>query len=527
MVASLLKVIASGIQDERLAFKATLYPFRKLWIKAGRFTTRWERLDFENTPTFGNTGFFRILRKGHLVTRLYLVATMPDIYTTQAQAMAANNGQPVYPRFGWTNSLGHALIQQLTLDIAASRVETIDSRLLEILDEFHTPLEKVPVMNDLIKRKDSGFTETSIGWPQAQAASLAAIQTAMTNRTPLPLPYQETVVVPLPFWFTRGDTGCALPIDAISMDEIRVGITFRALNGLYSTPTHVQNTSNADGTSLMPLQGANFYLQDPIQTPNQTPLANTYGTIQMPLNLPLGDCHIMAEYVYLDQNEANRFRLADLQVPVVQHYAMNPHDTQGLLNARIRLDIPNPTRDLYFMCNPYMASSYNAHFLATRDMTGTANTLPTNNQYPWWPDAVGLYANRPSDYMRPAFQLSDSEPISGYELSYQGSLVRYRTEGPALFRSIVPSYEQRKSPWVNRYYYNLPLAIQNGFTPFSRPNGEANLDKITNRDLILQFRTPYGNTSGLNVGRFTVYVYAETYNMLRIYGGRAGMMFAY
>jgi hypothetical protein len=80
---------------------------------------------------------------------------------------------------------------------------------------------------------------------------------------------------------------------------------------------------------------------------------------------------------------------------------------------------------------------------------------------------------------------------------------------------------------MNRYYYNLPFGIQNGFTPFSKPQGEANLDKITNRDLVLRFRTPYGNISGLNVGRFVIYVYAETYNVLRVYGGRAGMMFAY
>jgi hypothetical protein len=531
MVASLLKVVSSGIQDERLAFKATLYPFRKLWIRAGRFTTRWERLDFENTPTFGNTGFFRILRKGHLVTRLFLVATMPDIYTIQAQARAQQAQAQVYPQFGWTNSLGHALIQQLTLDIAASRVETLDSRLLEILDEFHTPLEKVPVVNELIKRKDNGFTETSIGWPQggARTASLAAIQVATNTGAALPPAFQETVVVPLPFWFSRGDTGCALPIDAISMDDVRVGITFRNLNGLYYTPTEVPNTTNsADGASLTPLLGASFYANDPTRVSNQTPLTYPNGMpIQMPLNLPLGDCHILAEYVYLDQNEANRFRLSDLQIPVVQHYAMNPHDTQGLLNARIRLDIPNPTREIYFMCNPYLAPSYNAHFLATRDLTGTTNTTPNNSQYPWWPDAVGLSANQPSLYMRPAFQLSDSEPISGYELRYQGSLTRYRTEGPALFRSIIPSYDQRKSPWINRYYYNFPLAIQNGFTPFSKPNSEANLDKISNRDLILQFRTPYGNTSGLNVGRFTVFTYAETYNVLRVYGGRAGLLFAY
>ena len=524
MVASLLKVIASGIQDERLDFKHTLYPFQKVWNKAGRFTTQWSRLDFENTPTFGQTAFLRLLRKGHLISRLFLVATMPDIYTPQRQAYQANidgsgNPQYAFPQFGWTNSLGHSLVQQLTLDIAASRVETLDSRLLEMLDEYNTPLEKVPIVNELIKRKDHGFDQKSFGWDPTFKTSPLHIPSQ---------PYQETVIVPLPFWFTRGDPGCFLPIDAIPMDEIRMGITFRGLNGLYYTNTQLlSNPSTDDGTSLWPISGSNFYETNPVINPNQTPLSNLNGVIQMPTNLQLGECYVMAEYIYLDQNEANRFRLSDLQIPVVQHYAMNPYDTRGLLNARIRLDIPNPTRDIFFMCNPYKAPSYNAHFLATRDMTGNVNTLPGNSQYPWWPDALGLYANRPSLLLRPGFALSDSEPISGYAIEYQGSLVRFRTEGCALFRSIIPSYEQRKSPWINRYYYNFSLGIQNGYTPFSQPRGEANLDKITNRDLILRFRTPYGNISGLDVKRFVVYVWAETYNVLRVYGGRAGLLFAY
>ena len=519
MVASLLKVISSGIQDERLTFKHTLYPFKKIWIKAGRFTTQWGRLEFENTPTFGNTAYFRILRKGHLVTRLFLVAEMPDIYSTQQAAQtAAPEGATVYPKFGWTNSLGHALVEQLTLDIAASRVETIDSRLLEILDEYNTPLEKVPVMNELIKRKDHGFTQQSFGWPPTAQ-----------QLTP-PQPYKETVIVPLPFWFTRGDFGCALPIDAIPMDEVRVGITFRNLNGCYYTDTHVPNTSVAPGTSLWPLAGSNFYTAPPQAPPLNPgdPILNASGQpIQMPINLQLSDCYIMAEYVYLDQNEANRFRLADLQMPVVEHYAMNPFQTRGLPTARIRLDIPNPTRDIFFMLNREEAPSYNAYFLATRDLTGNVNTLPNGSKTPWWPDALGLYAQSPSSFLRPGFSLSDSEPLVGYELDYEGTLVRFRTQGPALFRAVIPSYEQRKTPWVNRYYYNLPLAIQNGYTPFSRPQGEANLDKIVNRDLVLQLRAKREYVGGTVVPSYTVYVYAATYNILRIYGGRAGMMFAY
>ena len=242
-------------------------------------------------------------------------------------------------------------------------------------------------------------------------------------------------------------------------------------------------------------------------------------------NLLLGECYILAEYVYLDQNEANRFRLADLQVPVVQHYAMNPFQTRGLPTAIIRLDIPNPTRDIFFMLNREEAPSYNAHFLATRDLTGNINTSPNGTQMPWWPDALGLYANKPS-ILRSGFQLSDSDPLQGYEIDYQG-LVRFRTEAPPLFRSIIPSYEQRKSPWVNRYYYNFPLGIQNGYTPFSQPQGEANLDKITNRDLVLHMRHKREYVGGTIVPSYTVYVYAETYNILRIYGGRAGFLFAY
>ena len=522
MVASLLKVISSGIQDERLDFKHTLYPFTKVWIKAGRFTTQWGRLEFENTPTFGNTAFFRILRKGHLVTRLYLVAQMPDIWTPQYLAEQNKTpGTTVYPKFGWTNSLGHALIQNLTLDIANDRVEAIDSRLLEILDEYHTPLEKVPTVNEMIKRKDHGFSETSFGWPPP----------GPQQSPPLgPQPYYETVVVPLPFWFTRGDFGDALPIDAIPMDEVRVGIRFSPLNGVYYTETHLaNNTSLEPGTSLWSLAGSNFYEGDPTSNPAAPIITQNGVPIQMPLNLQLGDCYIMAEYVYLDQNEANRFRLADLQIPIVQHYAMKPYDTRGLPNARIRLDVPNPTKDIFFMLNRTVAPSYNAYFLATRDLKGTVNSEPRLTQYPklWWPDAKGLYAQVPSIFLRPGFALSDSEPLAGYEIDYEGQLVRFRTQGPALFRSVIPSYEQRKTPWVNRYFYNFPLGIQNGFTPFSRPQGEANLDKIVNRELVLQMRPRRGLAGGAVTENYVVYVYAETYNILRVYGGRAGTMFPY
>jgi hypothetical protein len=506
MVASLLKPLTTGIQDARIYFKPTFRPFVRLWNTTSRFTTQMVRLDFDNTPVFGNTAFLRLVRKGHLITRLFLVTTMPDINTSQAAARAAAGANFLGPRFGWTNSLGHALVASMTLTIGNTEIETMDSRLLEMLDEYTIPLEKTTVANRLLKRLDNGFTETSFG------------------NSPIP----TQVCTPLPFWFSRGDSGCAFPIDAILQDDVRIAITFRGINGLYysNSRSTVPNTTNADGVSLWPMISSPFYQANPagsvVPGLGTNTKASPIPNITMPnLFLP-GDTYVMAEYVYLDQPEANRFRLADLQVPIVQHYAIQPWPTQGLTRARIPIDIPNPCRDLFWLVQRVEAPSFNAHFLATRDLYG----LTDSSSSIWWPNAQGLNATQPG-FLQPAFSLSDSEPLAACGLLYQGSLVRFRTQTPALFRSVLPSWEQKKSPWINRYYYNWPFSLYNGYTPWSRPKGEANLDKIQQRDLVLDFTANRGSYNVNDVPSYLVYVWAATYNVLRVYGGRAGILFAY
>ena len=142
MVAALVRLLHSGTQDQRLLPKdINVKAYVRILVRSGRITTQWARLDFQQAPQFGQQAVCRLLRKGELITRLYLVANLPDIYTAQATAAAKPNF--VGPRFGWTNSIGHALISQATVDIGGTRMETLDARLLEVVDEFDTPLEKV------------------------------------------------------------------------------------------------------------------------------------------------------------------------------------------------------------------------------------------------------------------------------------------------------------------------------------------------------------------------------------------------
>lgn len=519
MVASLLKIIATGVQDERLSFtgpdgQVSVEPFYKVFRRSGRFTTQWYRIDFDTPPQFGQQAQFRIRRQGHLCTRLFVVLTMPDLYALQQsfllQAIALRpdldpSSIEILPQFGWTNSLGHAIIQNASIFFANECLDSLDSRLLEILDEFNTPLENLTAINRLIARNDSNFTSQSFG----------------------NVPQPQQVFVPIPFWFTRGDPASALPTDAISKDEMRVNLTIRDITGLYYTDSRTSgNTSQADGTSLWPLAGSQIYYTDPsgqvIPDLSSTPVSPLPGAfMQTAQQFTFGDSYVLAEYVYLDEPEANAFRLADLYVPMTQHYTLNPVQSYGNSHVEVDLNIGNCVKDVFWMVQRVEAPSYNAHFLATNDLSDAYSPIA-----PWWPDSSGLDATMPK-WLKPGFAYSNSEPILGAAIVYEGNYVRTRSMAPSIYRTILPINEQMKSPWVNRYYYNYPFSVDSFSTPQSAPNGEANLDRMKKRELRLQISPQRGAINLTTCNSFNVYTYAESLNILRIYSGRAGLLFAY
>ena len=512
MVASLLRVLHSGVQDGRLLppkGQPNISLFSKVFVRAGRFTTQWVRLDFDSAPNFGGSNVLTIPRKGHLLSRLFLVTTLPDIATVQNQAASAAGALFAGPHFGWTNSVGHALINETSFEIGGARIERIDGRLLEVMDEFYSPLEKQISMNKLLHRKDNGFSYNSFG----------------INDTP------STIVTPLPFWFSCGDSGLALPVDAIQADSMKLYVTFNNINSLYVSSAQVPlpTTLPAGGDAYFPLSNAVFYANNPAGSnvagltgnPKITTKVTQIPGVQMPTNFNLSS-YILAEYIYLDKPEAYRFRLSDIRVPIVQHYPFDPYDSQNLSKINYKFSVPNPTRNLFFYLNHYDAVRFNAPFLATRDLSSSSVPIA-----PWWPDASGMENPQHIGNIRAGFSSRESEPLSSIALMYEGKLIRYATDAPSFFRSILPSLEMRKSPWVNRYYYTLMFGFQHGILAPSLPSGAANLDKMLNIELQLTLHPNTGSLNPNNVNRFHLHLWAETYNILRIYGGRAGLLFGY
>jgi hypothetical protein len=183
---------------------------------------------------------------------------------------------------------------------------------------------------------------------------------------------------------------------------------------------------------------------------------------------------------------------------------------------------------MYFFCHRPDADLLNAPFLATRDLSGVfvSDVSGVGPVAPWWPDASGLGHQRFGPLI-PAYSTLDSEPLSYLALIYEGKFIRYGTDSPAFFRSILPSMEQRKTPWHNKYFYHIPFGTCHEEFGVSNPLGHANLDKITRIELALGFQPKRGSLNISDIPQYTVYVWFETYNVLRVYGGRAGLLFAY
>ena len=523
--ATLLSIVCYGLQDTKL-FKPRGQPDIKNYVKVNKKTTRWAaqwiRIDFDGQPAFGKKTTCTIPRKADLLTQLTLIVNMPDILTPQINAKnSCPPGSFLGPTFGWTNSLGHALINQLELDIGGVNVDKMDGQFLELYDELYESNQSVRSKNRMIKRIPYGFNSSSIGH----------------DATP------TQIQVPLPFWFSRGSYCNALPIDGISSDSIQVHVRFRTVNELHFTESKI-DARNIDVINYEPqsingampnIEGAQFLRKNPdsdILIYSIDPAQQTIGisgeviqNFKMPTRLDMGECYLLAEYISLEDAEAIAIRSSMIDFRVEQHYILQPQETQDATNVRIRLPQSNPVKDIIWFAQRQEALNYNAWFLFTRDLLPSTSGAENWWQIPWWPDTV-LTA---SDNSLPAFRYARSEPIKGAELIFSNVVRFNHKSSPSIFRSLLPLLHYRKAPLFNRYIYVYPFSLAPGASDdvsvgeVLYPRGLSNWEKLPKKELYISMN-PNNNGKYFN---HNVHVYVTIFNVFRVFAGRGVMLFAY
>lgn len=140
------------------------------------------------TADWGRKATCLVARNGDLIHKAYLQIDLP--------ALTANTGKTV----AWTRNIGHAIINEISVDIGGS---TIDKH----YGQWYT------IWNELtqVAEKEDGYN-VMIGNTTALTTLAAAIPAA-------------TLYVPLIFWFCN-NPGLALPLIALMYHDVKINITF-------------------------------------------------------------------------------------------------------------------------------------------------------------------------------------------------------------------------------------------------------------------------------------------------------------
>ena len=183
-----MQLVAYGAQDVFLTGNPQISFFKVVYRRHTNFAMESIEQTFNGNPELGNRVTCTISRNGDLVTNMWLEVDFENNF---------EDSKPV-------NSLGHSLIEYITLEIGGQQIDKHYGEWLEIWSELTMPEEKRNGFKEMIGRRDAGVAYS---------------------------PESNKLYIPLQFFFCR-NPGLALPLIALQYHEVKVNIKFRSASEL-------------------------------------------------------------------------------------------------------------------------------------------------------------------------------------------------------------------------------------------------------------------------------------------------------
>ena len=292
---ALMQLVAIGAQDKFLTAGASITFFQTAHRAHTLFAMEDIEQLFTGTLGWGKTAQCQLSRSGDLCYGLYLQVQLPAL--TRQMFLDANDHQTV-TQVAWTNSVGHALINTVTLTIGSVQIDKHYGRWLNLWSELTEKEEHRMGLNEMLGREES---------------DIGLVGNADTPRT---------LYVPLQFWFCR-HLGAALPIVALSYHDTLIKMELADLNALVVYLT-------AAGERYRPT----------------TPVAKIENNA-----VELTKLSLFAKTIYLEGDERTRFAKQD-HTYVIEQLQYNGQEAISDFHTshekQIRLNINHPTKALYF-----------------------------------------------------------------------------------------------------------------------------------------------------------------------------------
>lgn len=276
----LLQLVANGKQDTFLTGNPQISFFKMVYRRHTNFALESQPMYFDGTPNFGQRITCLVPRRGDLLGRVYLNVTLPRL-------TRADTGEPV----SYVNSIGHALIQEITFEVGEQEIDRQTGTWMEIWTELTTPAGQRDALNSMIGRTDQYLPPDLIPGPLGPGLELQ---------------------IPLQFYFCR-NPGSYLPLLALQYHPIRINITLTPLQQLFWVP-------DLSGCPSVQVNHAN-----------------------------ITNIQLWGDYVYLDVEERRRFVSMSHEYLIEQvQYTPPISITTSQQTATIQTDFNHPVKEFFF-----------------------------------------------------------------------------------------------------------------------------------------------------------------------------------
>jgi len=282
----LLQIVANGAQDLYLTSNPEITFFKTVYRRYTNFAI--ETIDIPlNQYSFGGKQTQTIYRNGDLINKIALKVKLPAI-------TCGNTGMATGQQVAWVRKLGHAIAQDIELDIGGAKIDEQYSYFLDFWYELTHQTSH-----------ERGYRELIGDVPEL--TTLQTVDSTKPNQVLLP---SKTLYIPFQFWFNR-HYGLSLPLIALQYHEVKIQLTMGSLSQLL-----VYTGPQAPTMSGVNLLGAS----------------------------------LMTDYVFLDQDERRRFAQVghEYLITQVQYAGMDTigSNYQPTVNYKARLVFNHPVTEL-------------------------------------------------------------------------------------------------------------------------------------------------------------------------------------
>lgn len=457
----LLQLVATGKQDLFLTGNPQISFFKMVYRRHTNFATESQPMYFDGTPNFGQRVTCLIPRRGDLLGRVYLDVTLPQIYDT--------SGNPL----SYTNSIGHALITEITFEVGEQEIDRQTGEWMEIWTQMTTPAGQRDALDQMIGRMENYVPPNIQPGPNAEGLRL---------------------LIPLQFYFCN-NPGLYLPLLALQYSPIRINITLTPLQQLFwANPLNYPN--------LVP---------DPL---NDQSNWNPACQISVDCTTQIVNMMLWGEYVYLDVEERRMFVSTSHeylieQVQYTPPYSLTAQQTTGTISVEFN----HPLKEFFFVVQRDEMVNRNEWF----NYSSAAIFEPV-------PQAISQYLNQ---FNNPGGR---TDLIASAKLQLDG-YDRFPARTPYYFRLQQP-YDHHTYTPVFDYIYNYCFALR---PEDAQPTGTMNASRIDSivwqiqmNPILSQQFNAITNTpvpSWQQRGPCHIVVYGHNYNVFRVINGFGGLLF--